>query len=623
MCGIVGYLGVYCAVNYLFNGILALQNRGYDSVGMTTMRKHKLITSKFANTDCIQATELLKSNLSNHYDSNIGIAHCRWATHGAKTDINAHPHHDYTNTLSLVHNGIIDNHNELRQDLISNYNVKFQSQTDSEVIVNLISIYYKLTNDMSTAIKLTIDKLIGTWAVVLINSLEPDKLYCFCNECPLMIGTSDDHIMVCSEQYGFCNKIDNYFCLENNDLVIIHNNTIITNHEYVYHEIDHSINTNNETIIIDDFCDINSYSSHHDTISPTPYLHWTIKEICDQPHIIINMSQKTEFPELDLYKEQLLKTNNIILLGCGTSYNACCFVSCIFRNIDIFSSVHTYDGAEFDESLIPKLGKTILILVSQSGETKDLQRCVSIAKKHDLFTIGVINVQNSWISREVNTCLYTHAGREYAVASTKAYTSQVCLLVLIAKWFLTSMFVKTSILLEVNTSMNNFGNNIYSILNNNVLKKKCSHIAKILIKHNSCFILGKGECEYIAKEAALKLKELGYIHAEGYNSSTLKHGSYSLITSKFPVILIMPSDKHLIRNKSILEEIKSRDAFTIVISDCDYIIDCDYYIQIHNNDQFTSLLSMIPLQLISYYMALLKGHNPDMPRNLAKVVTVD
>jgi glucosamine--fructose-6-phosphate aminotransferase (isomerizing) len=178
MCGIVGYLGVYCAVNYLFNGILALQNRGYDSVGMTTMRKHKLITSKFANTDCIQATELLKSNLSNHYDSNIGIAHCRWATHGAKTDINAHPHHDYTNTLSLVHNGIIDNHNELRQDLISNYNVKFQSQTDSEVIVNLISIYYKLTNDMSTAIKLTIDKLIGTWAVVLINSLEPDKLYC-------------------------------------------------------------------------------------------------------------------------------------------------------------------------------------------------------------------------------------------------------------------------------------------------------------------------------------------------------------------------------------------------------------------------------------------------------------
>lgn len=433
-----------------------------------------------------------------------------------------------------------------------------------------------------------------------------------------------------SEIHGFCNAIDKYFFVDDDKIIIIDDTNIISNDNITYYDFLH-VKINNETnnYIIDDLCETNykeniniNNSQIFDT--PFPYKYWTSKEICDQPQIIKNIlnkyfiNDKIIFPCFEKYIDKIRNVDNIIMLGCGSSYNACMYSSYVFKNIKNIMTTQIYDGANFKINDISKNGKTLIILVSQSGETKDLQRCLELIKnKKELFTIGLINVAGSWIARNVDVCINMCAGREIAVASTKSYTTQVILLTLLALWY------DNISQINIYNDLSLYGNNIYSILNDSIFRNKCYDIALYLTKCKHVFILGKNNCEHIAKESALKIKELGYIHAEGYNSSALKHGTYSLLVDNFPIIIIMPNDTDFSKNSSIVEEIKSRNAFVIGISNIELSDIFNIKITIPSAGFFTDVLCAIPLQLIAYYMAIIKKHNPDMPRNLAKIVSVD
>lgn len=608
MCGIVGYSANVCKKLMLYNGIVALQNRGYDSVGICTINnKNNFINTKFIGNDAI---EELKKSMDLHGGIS-GISHCRWATHGEKNFTNAHPLIDFKNRFAIVHNGIIDNYNEIKNMLIDNYNVSFTSQTDSEVIINLISIQYDIMKNLNDAIKYSCTLLKGTWAFIILNKYCPNELYAVCHECPLIFGVHDDFILISSEMHGFCGLIEKYFTPNDDDVIFIKNNQII-NYNYQLNDIMHI----------------------QECITPKPYEHWTIKEIHDQPAVIENIinqhidNDKIIFPELNNF--DINQIEHVLLIGCGTSYNSCLIGSHYLKKIKKFVSVSTFDGAEFYDYDIPKSKNILAIFISQSGETKDLQRKLKFVKKYDFIkTIGIINVPNSWIAKQVDICICNNAGREIAVASTKAFTSQVVIL------YLLSMFWSSNNDLE---NLHKFKQLFYSVLNNEYINKQSMKIAEYLVNFNNCFILGKDVSEFIAHEASLKFKELGYIHADSYNSSALKHGTYSLIEKNTPVIIIMPSNvqncsevlenDNYTRNLTIIEEVKSRSAFVITISDNvlktpNINININIEHNVPNNFIFTNLLCVIPLQLIAYHMAIQKKHNPDLPRNLAKVVTVD
>jgi glucosamine--fructose-6-phosphate aminotransferase (isomerizing) len=317
-------------------------------------------------------------------------------------------------------------------------------------------------------------------------------------------------------------------------------------------------------------------------------------------------------------KNELMNIENIILLGCGTSYNAGLLGVHFLKELCHFNTVQMFDGAEFNLNDVPKKGKTALILLSQSGETKDLHRCIEIAKKNDLFTIGVVNVVDSLIAREVDCGCYLNAGKEVAVASTKSFTSQIILLSMISVWFAQNHYANKSNRTQYISDLYNLNNNISELFID--LESKIDNILH-LFHHNSCFILGKGQNEALAREASLKIKEISYIHSEAYSSSSLKHGPFALLCENFPVILIMPDDEHFHKNMNAYHEIKSRNANILVITNKK--INVENVIYVPFNKTYNNILSIIPLQMLAYKLSVNKGINPDMPKNLAKVVTVE
>jgi glucosamine--fructose-6-phosphate aminotransferase (isomerizing) len=320
-------------------------------------------------------------------------------------------------------------------------------------------------------------------------------------------------------------------------------------------------------------------------------------------------------------ESELKQLDNLILLGCGTSFHAGMIGTHYLKEIGGFNSVQLFDGAEFGEADIPKMGKTGLILLSQSGETKDLHRCIQLAHDRDLFMIGVVNVVDSLIAREVHCGCYLNAGREVAVASTKAYTSQVIILSMIAIWFaqVKGMYElkRKAMLRDLRALHMDIEKTIQTT--EPIIRDK---IVPLFNDRKSCFLLGKGKCESIAREGALKIKEISYIHAEGYSTSSLKHGPFALLEPNFPVVLIAPDDEHYAKSMNAYEEIRSRHATVIMITD-DSKCDKPNHIKIPLNKTYRDLLTIIPLQLLSYELSLSRGLNPDMPRNLAKVVTVE
>lgn len=605
MCGIIGYLGLEEYKEFILSGLKLLQNRGYDSVGISCVSNGELNTIKFSSKTTCDALDILERNvIDNSITSSCAIGHTRWATHGGKTDINAHPHHDNSGKIALVHNGIIENFDELKQKLLEK-GYTFKSQTDTEIIAVLVGFYISNGESIVNAIQKTVEELIGTWALVIIHADYPNKMWITRNGSPLLLGMEDEYIMIVSEQIAFSNYIKKYIVLDNHDLIEItkEDNTIKYNKNIHRYTIKDKATINTET-------------------TPLNYKHWLLKEIMEQPDCIIrainnggrienNVSVK--LGGLDLNKTRLLAIDHVIILGCGTSYNAGVWSLEIFKMLDIFDTVVAYDGAEFQIKDIPKKGTTGIILLSQSGETKDLHRCIQISKEYDLFTIGIVNVTDSLIARETDCGVYLNAGREVAVASTKSFTSQCCILAMVAVWFSQNCGTCIDKRKQIITDLRNLPFQIQKILDNHEqLMNYIEHFEK-----TSCFILGKGKEEAIAKEGALKMKEVTYIHTEGYSSSALKHGPFALIECGLPIILLDINDENRDKNKNTYQEIKARDAFVLRISDS------EGELMIDKNNTFGGVIANVYIQLLSYYLSVAKNYNPDFPRNLAKVVTVE
>jgi glucosamine--fructose-6-phosphate aminotransferase (isomerizing) len=606
MCGIIGYFGFSDYKDYVLSGLKLLQNRGYDSAGVSIIHEKTIKTIKFASTTTNDAVELLESEI-NKYEltSNLAIGHTRWATHGKKTDENAHPHHDNKNRISLVHNGIIENYHDLKTELIEE-GYFFTSETDTEVVSVLIGKYLDKDESVDQAIRIAIGRLTGTWALIIIHK-DYDKLWVAKNGLPILLGFHADFIMVASEQIAFSNFVKRYAIVDDHDIVEINNNQyFVTNSEI---EKKYSvIERNNETI----------------ELFPTGHKHWLIKEILEQPESIrratfnrIDENQTINLPELEPHKNRLLEMKHLILLGCGTSYHAGLWSMDIFKELDIFDTVSIFDGAEFSEKDIPKSGNVLAVLLSQSGETKDLYDCLPLLRRNDIVTMGVINVEGSLISRETDCSVYIRALREVSVASTKSFTNQCIILSMIAVW-LSQQKIEVGLEKrnEIVKDLMNLNQDLEECLSESIVSK-IRKIAKNLKLSKTVFVLGKRQSYAIALESCLKIKEVSYIHAEGYNSSALKHGPFALIYPRLPIILLDIDDAHRSINHNTLQELSARDARVIRISNDD-----SGELRIPNNKSFAGLLANSYIQLLSYYIAVELGHNPDFPKNLAKVVTV-
>jgi glucosamine--fructose-6-phosphate aminotransferase (isomerizing) len=620
MCGIFGIVlnnNNENIFNLILNGLIQLQNRGYDSAGICLIKNNKFEVNKCASTNKINALDKLidmKHIKESKEDIYIGIGHNRWATHGVKNDTNAHPHLSGDANFVIVHNGIIENYNEIKQKLIKEGFV-FNSQTDTEVIVNLLQYNYNnlASTNIIDIIKLTIEELRGTYGLLIQSLYEPNKLYCVRNGSPLLIGQNEEEVIVTSEQSGFCNKMSNYITLHNDDICVItktENNIVInTSHNYI---------KKNVTIV-------------DSNLTPHPYNHWTLKEINEQPDVILNSINKggriknaseVKLGGLEQYVDNLKNIDNIIILGCGTSYFAGLYGMYFFKQLCQFNTVQVFDGAEFNEQDIPIIGNTAFILVSQSGETKDLHRCIEISKNNNITTIGIVNVVDSLIAREVDCGIYCNAGKEVGVASTKAFTSQVVCLSMAAIWFSTLQNINEKKRVRMVSDLHNLSADIKLTL------ELCSENTKEYItkfNKSNMFLLGKGSDEFIAKEGALKIKEISYIHSEGYSSSSLKHGPFALLDENFPVIILNMDQTHRAKTLNCYQEVSSRNAPVLLITNDISIsseVSCDI-IYVPENKSYASLLGIIPIQLLAYYLSINKGINPDKPKNLAKVVTVE
>jgi len=616
MCGIIGYLGSEIFVPYILDGLRLLLNRGYDSVGISTILGDVLKTIKHASTNDFNSLEIVeKEVLNENFNSSIGIGHTRWATHGAKTSTNAHPHGDTKDRISIVHNGIIENYHELKNYLIE-LGYTFKSKTDTEVISVFIGKYLDDGQTIIEAISTTIQQLQGTWALVIIHKDFPNKMWITRNGSPLLLGMEDEYIMVASEQIAFGNYIEKYIVLENHDIIEISKEGRTIQYSENIHSYSLKQNTHVEIEKIQN-----------------KYKHWMLKEIMEQSDAVNRAmnnggrisDNRIKFGGLDCHKAELLKINHLILLGCGTSYHSGLWALTIFKKLEIFDTVSVYDGAEFSAKDIPNSGVSGFVFLSQSGETKDLHRCIHIANDRGIIKIGIVNVVDSMIARETDCGVYLNAGREVAVASTKSFTNQCVVLAMMAIWFSQWKGTMAENRYEMIRDLRNLSfhiNNILKHINdvNPILEEWLSHESHT----NTMFILGKGPYEAIAKEGALKIKEVSYIHAEGYSSSALKHGSFALIVENTPIIVLNLGDEYKEKNNNVCQEIQARGANVLLIEEYDELKPCSHNVfTINNNKTFLGILANIYLQIISYNIAIRRENNPDYPRNLAKVVTVE
>jgi len=624
MCGIFGILTNTVDVREkILDGLKQLQNRGYDSCGMGLLEDGNFLIKKYTqdiprNISALDELRVNSKKLKNQYT--IGIGHNRWATHGEKSDKNTHPHISNNGKFMIVHNGIIENYGIIKKRLLDNENYDFKSQTDTEVIVALLEYHYNNNKSTIDTINETIGELVGTYGLVIMNIEEPDKMYCVRNGSPILVGLTDDTCIITSEQSGFCNQMNTYITLENDDICCISRDI-----SGIHLDTDVKYNKRNLTI-------------GKRELTPAPYNHWTIKEIHEQPLTVQNAinlggriknESEVKLGGLDSESKSLEQIENIIILGCGSSFNAGECGAYFMKLLCKFNSVQVIDGAELTYYDLPNKGKTGFILISQSGETKDLHRCMKIANENNIITIGVINVVDSLIARETDCGIYCNSGIEVGVASTKSFISQVVCMSLISLWFSEKHKTEENIRKKVIKSLRNLSNDIAHTLENvePIITPNLPNLNLLTI--NSMFILGKGCDAFISNEGALKIKELTYIHSEGYSASALKHGPFALLTEDTPVLLLNCNKTYSSKIMNCYEEVSSRNAPVLLITDNSDIMENmekkekNLIITVTNNEYYGFILGLIPLQLLSYYIALNKGYNPDTPRNLAKVVTVE
>ena len=637
MCGISVVLSKQKnkkAVPLLLTSLEQLQNRGYDSFGLSSIidSETPFNIHKVACTSSVKNFEYFKEKTKD-IESNVVMGHTRWATHGVISDENAHPHVSMTGTISLVHNGIIENYKSIKASLIEN-GYTFNSQTDSEVIANLIDYHYTVLNEpIEDAIQNAIHELSGTYGLAIQCIDYPENTYIIRNGSPLLVGENDDYIMATSEVSGFVNQMKHYYTLTNNDLICFSLKEGIKSKKTQQLK---KMECRNENIVL----------------TPAPYPHWTLKEIHEQKDSLLRATNnggriflnKIKLGGIGIVLNYIRDIENILLIGCGTSLHACQIGAFYLKKYQcgIVNHISVFDAAEFTPSDIPKRGKSLVIMISQSGETMDLHRVLPFVKERGCLTMGIINVVDSLIAREVDCGIYMNAGRENAVASTKSFTSSLMILKMFSLWFYQEFMISESFVIPSSPSNSQshllreyepICNNIRNIIEQVGTLNSFSATNELFtptmldrLNQENMFILGKGKMECVAKEAALKLKEICYIHAEAYSGSALKHGPFALLKEGFPVIfLIDKENKDKMMNA--YQEVKSRKAYCLVISELPLFtndVDVDNnFIRIPENGDIQEILYMVVLQHLCYSISQRRGINPDNPRNLAKVVTVE
>lgn len=621
MCGIIGFLGKQNSIPFLINGLKLLQNRGYDSAGISVLAD-RIHTIKYASTDSLDSIKKLEANIAilpeEHHS---GIAHTRWATHGRKTDENAHPHHSMDKTISVVHNGIIENYLQIRE-FLAEAGFVFNSTTDTEVIAQLFQ-YYLRKNDLIQAIKNLCNTLHGTWACLIQCEAYPSKLIALRNGSPLLFAKNEDGYYFTSEVSGFQNKLDTYRITKDKSYYICdyYCEQIITKEikkGICYNELDGSFHQVDKQFI---------------DLSPDPYPHWMIKEIYEQisasSRAINNGGRLSgeigiKLGGLDSHKDILLKYKKICFLGCGTSLHAGMYGSVYFNRFGIQTRV--CDASEFYDYNFDS--EDLYIVLSQSGETKDVHRAMELIQKQNGVIVSVVNVVESLIAREALCGVYINAGSEKSVASTKSFTNQIIVLCLIAIWFYKNGGVYTAkkdeLFERLRSDLLELSDAIKTTIDSSI--EPVRKIADILYKKENMFLLGRGSLYPIGLEGALKIKEISYIHAEGFCGGALKHGPFALIEEETPIFILSNDDSNAQRMESAGEEVSCRGAHAILITNEPTLFKNNVYkymISVVKLRELSGLLMVIPLQLLCYEIGLKKGVSVDQPKSLAKVVTVD
>ena len=612
MCGIVGYIGTKKASPILINGLLRLEYRGYDSAGISTIEKDGLSIMK----DKGRVKNLNNLPGIDDLEGTIGIAHTRWATHGKPSKENSHPHMDNSKTFSVVHNGIIENYNELRKLLINN-GYTFYSQTDTEIIPNLIHYYYSKGDNNDSfrflrAVKNACSDLKGSFALEIICKNDPNNMIVVRKDSPLVIGKGNGENYISSDIPAILSFTREFYLLEDLEFVVLSRDDAKF-YDKNLNPIDKKIQT----------IEWNASSAEKDGFED-----YMLKEIYEQPTAIretigakLGEGSKCEFDELKFTKEYLKSLNKIYLVACGTAMHAGLAAKNMLERIcKIPTEVDIASEFRYRDPIVDE--KTLCIFISQSGETADTIAALKLSKEKGAKTLAISNVIGSSITREADYSIYTHAGPEIAVASTKAYTSQVVLLAILAIYFAETLELTDKNILELKNNILELPSKIEETLKCAEQIKKFGHR---IYQEKDVFFLGRGIDETVAKESALKLKEISYIHADSYPAGELKHGPIALIENDITVISIM-TDKNLVeKTVSNIQEVITRGAKTLVVTNQN--IDdkmFDTVIHIPETNTFISpILSVIPLQLLAYYISKEKGLDVDKPRNLAKSVTVE
>lgn len=580
MCGIIGYIGKkHNGVDVIIDGLKHLEYRGYDSSGIAFIENNKVVIKKEVG----RITNLEK--LLDNNKTMVGIGHTRWATHGKPTKTNAHPHKQ--GVITLVHNGIIENFMDIKGELIK-IGYTFSSDTDTEVASAYIDYLYKENHDMIKALSLASKKFIGSYAFGIINEDEKDKLYALRKDSPLIIGIGENENFIASDVPSILKYTNKYIDIDNDEVI-----KLTENMPEVY---------NLECKKIDK--QINEFEGDSSLVEKNGYETYMLKEIHEEAEVI----KKTSEENIDF---DLTKYDEIDIVACGSAYHAGLIGKYMIEKL-VNKKVNVSIASEYQYDKHFYKGKTLLIAISQSGETADTKKCVTIANESGIDSLAIVNVKGSSIARISKHVIYTLAGPEIAVATTKAYLAQITTLILLA--------------------INNSGKEInreelqklpYYI--ENLTSKDYLTLAKELYQKDDIYFIGRGIDYALCMEGSLKLKEISYIHSEAYAAGELKHGTISLINEGTPVIVVATNDLYL-KTISNAKEVKARGARVILLTNKEVINDgvYDEIITIPNvKEELTPILAIIPLQLLAYETAKLRGNDIDKPKNLAKSVTVE
>lgn len=609
MCGIVGYNGNRLAVPILIENLKKLEYRGYDSSGLAVFNEKKKIEIKKASG----RISVLEEKVKGINYGNCGIGHTRWATHGEPTEVNAHPHFSDDKSVAVVHNGIIENYSELKLKL-EKKGYKFYSQTDTEVLTKLIHYYWKKYGKPMDALARIQLRATGSYAICVMFNTEPDVLYCVKKDSPMVIGINGKESFVASDASAIAQYTNCVYYLDNHEMARVRKG------EIEFYTIDQEPIKKQIKVL-----DITNQNS-----DKGDYAHYMLKEIYEQPIIqkqLINEYTKNNsvnFSKLGIDGSEYNEIDEIHIIGCGSAYHVGLCAKPVIESVaKIKTQVHIASEFRYQAPIVSK--KSLVIAISQSGETADTIACVEYAKENGLKTLGVVNCIGSTMTQKVDKCIYTNAGQEIAVATTKAYTAQLLIM-----YLFTIMLAKGRDIITAQAEKNEL-NELRQISQKMKIElenvEQLKHFASLKYNQKEVFFLGRGIDYASGEEGSLKLKEISYIHSECFAAGEMKHGTISLVQPDTLIIGITTQKNTTAKTLGNLIEVKSRGACVVCISD---VIDeqikkaSNYIILIpKTNEKYSPLLSVIPMQLLAYYIALNKGEDIDKPRNLAKSVTVE